>query len=338
MISRDVAIQLLHDRLRHREPLSEQDLSTIKILIKEISSLAQARRLEIESYQRISQVCPEIKIPEEININVPDANCNTALIIAAGNGHVQAAQALLEAKADPDIKNKNGDTALIEATACGQLKAVQTLLEAKANTDIRGSDGFTALIRASCHCELEIVQALIKAKANLDLQRDDGDTALIWAASAPNKDIALALLKAGAKLELVNKRGNTALDQAVQYKKINIVRLLLDSGALIKQPEKLFAFLFSCDEENLDVRASFRYLSNHSSAPKVKQPVKEAKLPSTPTNRHERIIFISEPGSNPTDYRYSEQQFFQAQKKACETDSLLPKDPKVQNKKPCIIM
>ena len=334
MISRNVVIQLLQDKLRGREPLSEQELPAIKILIKEVSSLAQIRRLEIESYQRISQACPEIKIPEEININVPDEKGDTALIIAARNGHEQAVQALLEAKADINIKNKKGDTALIEATHGDHLKAVQTLLEAKADPDIKGWLGFTALILASSHYNLEIVQALIKANANLDLQRDDGDTALIWAASGTNKDIPLALLNAGAKLEFVSERGTTALDEAVQYKRIDIVSLLLSSGALIKHSDKLFDFLFSADQKNPDVRASFSYLSKHWSALTPKS-VKEAKSPNTSANSHELVIYISAPTPNPT---YPERPFFSVPRKPSETDPLISKDSKKQNNNRCRVM
>jgi uncharacterized protein len=41
----------------------------------------------------------------------------TALMFAAGEGHVEVCQALLENKADPNLKDKDGDTALDHARA-----------------------------------------------------------------------------------------------------------------------------------------------------------------------------------------------------------------------------
>jgi hypothetical protein len=65
------------------------------------------------------------------NLDAPNAEGQTALIIAAGRGHVQVARALADAGADLDATDANGHTAWQVATAAGHA-AVATVLQAKA--------------------------------------------------------------------------------------------------------------------------------------------------------------------------------------------------------------
>ena len=64
---------------------------------------------------------------------------------AALGGHEPCMQALLQAKANPDLQSNDGFTALMVAAAQGQEACVQALLRAKANTELLDNNSYTAL-------------------------------------------------------------------------------------------------------------------------------------------------------------------------------------------------
>ena len=64
------------------------------------------------------------------NVDAPDADGNTALMIAARNGFFDLVDALCNAGADPTSTDGNGETAEQIATAAGQLKCAARLSRA----------------------------------------------------------------------------------------------------------------------------------------------------------------------------------------------------------------
>ena len=86
-------------------------------------------------------------------------------MIAAEDGHEACVQALLRAKANPDLQDNNGMTALIWASSPwaarqGLEACVQALLQAKANTELLDNKGRTALWWAEYKGHTAIVQLL----------------------------------------------------------------------------------------------------------------------------------------------------------------------------------
>lgn len=79
---------------------------------------------------------------KKLDLDCTDYNGNTALQMAAGNGHAEVAEALLEGKADPDKPNKSGNTPLHWAALNGHLEVCKLLVgKGKAVTTITNEFG-----------------------------------------------------------------------------------------------------------------------------------------------------------------------------------------------------
>ncbi|KXZ45568.1 hypothetical protein GPECTOR_53g154 [Gonium pectorale] len=81
----------------------------------------------------------------------------TPLHFAASYGHVEALQALLDARATVDVANKNGSTPLNIAAQNGHVEALQALLRADADKEAADKDGWTPL-----HVVVEAVRAMLR--------------------------------------------------------------------------------------------------------------------------------------------------------------------------------
>ncbi len=114
-----------------------------------------------------------------VGVNLADDRTgNTALMIAANNGHTDCVQALIDAGAKVNHTNSMGFTTLMGAALTGHTQCVQALIDAVANLDYAGVFGNTALMRAAVCGRTVCVQALIDAGANVNHTNKDGYTAL----------------------------------------------------------------------------------------------------------------------------------------------------------------
>jgi len=66
-------------------------------------------------------------------IDLQDKDGESALILAAANGHSACVTALIEAKADVNLPAENGGSALMFAAANGHSPCVTALIEGKAS-------------------------------------------------------------------------------------------------------------------------------------------------------------------------------------------------------------
>ena len=90
----------------------------------------------------------------------------TALMLAAGEGNVDAARALIAAGATVQAKSKSGFTPLLFAVRNAQLDAVRLLLEHGANVDDLAPDGTSALNVAIVNAFYEVASVLLEHGAN----------------------------------------------------------------------------------------------------------------------------------------------------------------------------
>ena len=91
------------------------------------------------------EILTEESPARKIDINSTNVIGNTALMMAAGNGHPGMVEGLIEYKAQLDMQNRFGKSALIFAALNGEAECVDLLLKAGANKDLKDEDGKTAL-------------------------------------------------------------------------------------------------------------------------------------------------------------------------------------------------
>jgi ankyrin repeat protein len=91
------------------------------------------------------------------SVGMQDSDGISALMLAADNGHSDAAGALLDGGADVDLRTRGGKTALMAAARRGQTNTTAALLTAGAGVDFMDRDGRTALMKAALGGILHVV-------------------------------------------------------------------------------------------------------------------------------------------------------------------------------------
>ncbi len=121
-------------------------------------------------------------------------------MLASEEGNLEEVQALINAGADVNARDKGSYSALIRMLGgwnSEKIKIFRALLAAGANVNARGSDGTTALMQASCNGdEIEVVRALLASGANVNVVRANGDTPLKLASENGNGEIVQLLKSA----------------------------------------------------------------------------------------------------------------------------------------------
>ena len=145
----------------------------------------------------------------------------TALMYAAGNGHLDVIHLLLEYGAAVDAKDAPGQTALTWAAHEKQFAVVEALRAAGASIGI---------LEAGMLGDTETILRLIDQGVDVNTARPHGDTALVWAADRGHVEAIQTLIAHSANLEASDEFG-TALYRAAARDYVEIVRILLEAGA-----------------------------------------------------------------------------------------------------------
>jgi len=161
------------------------------------------------------------------------------LVKAAMEDDLDALNAALVAKPDPNVRDKDTHaTALEYVVRNGNREMLQVLLWAKVDVNAKNEDGQTALMMLSDKVTSDVVWDLINAGAKVNSHDKDGDTALISVAEENNVEALKALLDAGAKVDGSNSHGETALMKAAASGLVNNVRALILAGANVNARDK----------------------------------------------------------------------------------------------------
>ena len=170
-----------------------------------------------------------------------DEDNNTALMKAAGQGHIEVVRFLVEQGADLNIRNRQEQNALMLAAAGGYLAVATFLIDSGvyvspplALLHYYYNDGpQIALEWAAYNGHLDMVRLLLEVIGAFD--RPDPNPSLGWAAYNGHLDVARLLLEHGASINGrpwgVSFLGPSALLLAADGGQLEMVRFLLERGA-----------------------------------------------------------------------------------------------------------
>ncbi|KAG5767625.1 hypothetical protein H9Q72_004619 [Fusarium xylarioides] len=116
----------------------------------------------------------EVLLPFTRNLDLPDNDGSTPLILAAVRGHCRSVRALLKAGAKVDAVDPWNQTALFTAVDVGAVDVVRTLLEFGADPNISSIDGHSPLVLATGKNSSEMVELLLEFSADPDAPTFDG--------------------------------------------------------------------------------------------------------------------------------------------------------------------
>ncbi|KAB2045807.1 hypothetical protein ES319_D01G187300v1 [Gossypium barbadense] len=163
-----------------------------------------ARGNEIEALKKLLERA-------DVDLYEQDDDGNSALMIAASGGHLEAFELLLRAGANIKLSNKYGDTSisLLELNQKGDVFN-QLMLE-YAHEDGNGPIGFYALHRAVKRGDLNLVHILTSRGYDVNAFDADGYTPLTLAARGGYGGVCELLISCGAKCDIKNARHETTL-------------------------------------------------------------------------------------------------------------------------------
>ena len=172
-----------------------------------------------------------------MDVDTIDREGNTLLMLAVREKRPQLVTIFIQARARLNLRNMHGDTALKIAAYQGHLGMVRELVEAGAEID---TEGWAPLIYAAFNGHDEIVAFLLQQGARIDARSESGMTALMAAARGGFLPIVRRLIAAGAEVNLRDANNETALDWANKTKNTDITTALEAAGGLSgkKQPRK----------------------------------------------------------------------------------------------------
>ena len=171
-------------------------------------------------------------INHNANIELKNANGETALHIAACYGQEQIAKLLVEYYGDVHVNETKTDgwSPLMIAAKNGHLDVAGLLMRRKARVDLKNQDGETALHIAAFYGQMQLAQLLLDHYGNvyIDEMRLDGWTPLMIAVKNGDLDVAQLLINHNADIDMRNQTGETALHVAASYSQRQLTELLIE--------------------------------------------------------------------------------------------------------------
>ncbi|MDQ3272376.1 MAG: ankyrin repeat domain-containing protein [Pseudomonadota bacterium] len=161
--------------------------------------------------------------------NTIDPNGQNGLYLALQEPSPKVAQVLSEwPKTNVNLLNAQGESALMIAALKGDLAAATSLLKREAHVN---KTGWAPLHYAATSGSLPILSLLLEQHAYIDAESPNGSTPLMMAAMYGTPQAVKLLIDAGADPSIKNQQGLTALDFARRASRPDAIDLL---GAAIR--------------------------------------------------------------------------------------------------------
>lgn len=160
-------------------------------------------------------------------LDLQDSAGDTPLIAAAKNCHrsLGVIRRLVNAKCDLNRQDKNQRCALHYASH--KAMGAQLLLDAGADPDIRDADGNTPLILAAAEGFDAVVKCLVERDCDCDVANNFGKTALHLLAMKNHWEGIAAIAQAGGDVDVPDANGAVPLWYAVNHNRPEAVKALL---------------------------------------------------------------------------------------------------------------
>jgi ankyrin repeat protein len=209
----------------------------------------------IKSGQRAAAL--ELIAKKSADVNAAEADGSTPLLWAANLNDTDLVSRLLNAGANPNVRNQLGSTPLAEAAFSANTAMVKALLDAGADPNATCADGQTPLMLIARTADVAAAKLLLEKGANPNLKEAQREqTALMWAAASSQSPMMRELLVHGAEVDsrsatdlmtpLVSSEpraqprppgGMTAMLFAAREGCIDCVRALAEDGAKLDLPD-----------------------------------------------------------------------------------------------------
>ncbi|KAL4970494.1 ankyrin repeat-containing domain protein [Aspergillus stella-maris] len=178
----------------------------------------------------------KLLLKHKVNIN-SSYGALSALYLAVDNGHVEVAELLLEAQADPNENPIGYDLLLLRAVSkldnAKGLSLMKLLLDHDARIDEEDNSSSwrpTALTRAAGTGNTELVRLLIERGANVNHTKKGSDSPLFVACWSGETENVRQLIKGGAIIN-EQRENDEWLPAHASYDNHEIMQILLENGA-----------------------------------------------------------------------------------------------------------
>jgi ankyrin repeat protein len=170
-----------------------------RVEAKEPRQVLPATPAFFEAAQTGDRAAVEAALESGVEVDAADPQGNTALMLAAFNGHSELVRFLLEGGALVNHRDATGRTALMYASSGPFPDTVSLLLEHKADVNLTDNgEGWSAIMFAGGEGLAEVITVLLSNGADPARMDEDGDTALNFAQRNSHLEAA-ALLGAAMK-------------------------------------------------------------------------------------------------------------------------------------------
>ena len=164
----------------------------------------------------------------------------TAFFIACQRGHIECAEALLQAGAavDETLRDCDGFSALLMAAANGHPDCVRVCIGAGANVNIVAKSGLAPLSAACYHGHHTSARLLIEGGAvlNLAVGLPLAHTPLLLACQQGHPECVRVLCDSGADVDEATANGITPLCKACQHGRLECAQIVSSFGASRQTP------------------------------------------------------------------------------------------------------
>jgi ankyrin repeat protein len=172
------------------------------------------------------------------DINIRDANNNTALHLAAESGSLDIIKLLLDKGVSVNLTNRDDSTPLHVSAKFGHLEATKALFERGAAVDSTNKYGDTPLMISAHKGKLETFRYLIEIGADINIHDANKNTAFHFAAASGSVDIINLLLDKGMSVNLTNTNDSTPLHVSAKFGHLEAMKVLVGKGAVINNTNK----------------------------------------------------------------------------------------------------